>query len=80
MRISHLDGVNHSGDEHCKDNVTVEIAPLSYGATHYSGAGRSEGALFRSNSAMLLADDKVLTWKKKKAYFEGSRPIRTKCV
>ena len=47
MRISHLDGVNHSGDEHCKDNITVEIAPLSYGATHYSGAGRGEGALLQ---------------------------------
>ena len=76
---SHLDGINHSGDEHGEDDVTVEVAPLCYGARHYGGTGRSEGALKHDGThSSLIPADKVLTWKKKKANFSGSRSIRTK--
>ena len=74
MRISHLDGVNHSGDEHCKDNITVEIAPLSYGATHYSGAGRGEGALIRSNSVFLIDID-IAPCRLQRSYLEEEESV-----
>ena len=41
---SHLDGVNHSGDEHCEDDITIEISPLGYGTTHDGCTGGRKGA------------------------------------
>ena len=54
--LSHLDGVDHSGDEHGEDDITIEVAPLCYGSRHNGGTGGSKGALKHWTQTSLLAD------------------------
>ena len=61
-----------------KELLPVEVPPLGNGPRHDGGAGGGKGTLKFCRKIHRL-NVFFRTWKKKKAYFELSTPIKRKC-
>ena len=64
-----LNRIDHSSEDDGEQDVSVEVAPLSYGPKDYGGASGCKCTL----TEKMIERNETKTWKKKKAYLSEGR-------